>query len=386
MKKLLIFLGAMIIAVVVASIVYPIVDNNINGYYLNYSVLLMKNSEKQFLHFTYSRFEISASDVEWKSADPEIAEVSKAGEVEAKGFGSTTITATYKGNKRECKVVIIENYANDFTLNYNYDVISVGEEEQINATFFPNDTDNKTLTWTSSNTQVATISSAGILKGVGVGFATITAKTNNNITKVINIEVKSEVAYTSLSLTSAVISMDINTTQQILYSVSPQNAVNKTITWVSSDPTVVEVDAQGKITSKKVGSVTITATAANGTLSATCQVVVPEVDIQGVQITNNARFINIADGLLITTQVNPNNTTKQYTVKYNCNKDYIVVIENSKYIKYNVSVSETGMVTFERDGEVEEQEVDVSIDITVTLENELGEELEYFDSSEFYFI
>ena len=57
--------------------------------------------------------------------------------------------------------------------------ISVNGTQQLSATVSPSDATNKSLTWSSSNTSVATVSSSGLVTGVSAGNATITVKTND---------------------------------------------------------------------------------------------------------------------------------------------------------------------------------------------------------------
>ncbi len=82
-----------------------------------------------------------------------------------------------------------------------------------------------------------------------------------------------EATVESVELDADARTMTINTTGKLTATVKPANAVNKTLTWTSSDSSVVSVDKNGNLTAKKKGSATITATAPNGK-KATCVVTV----------------------------------------------------------------------------------------------------------------
>lgn len=82
------------------------------------------------------------------------------------------------------------------------------------------------------------------------------------------------VAVTSVSVTPSKLTLEVGKTYSLTVTVSPSNATNKIVTWTSSDESVATVDTAGRVTAKKVGSVTITATTQDGNKKATCTVTV----------------------------------------------------------------------------------------------------------------
>ncbi len=76
----------------------------------------------------------------------------------------------------------------------------------------------------------------------------------------------------SVSLNKTSITLRLNRTITLSATVLPSNATNKAVTWSSSDPTIASVDASGKVTAKKVGTVIITVTTVDGAKTATCKV------------------------------------------------------------------------------------------------------------------
>ena len=82
------------------------------------------------------------------------------------------------------------------------------------------------------------------------------------------------VAATSVSVTPSKLTLEVGKTYSLTVTVSPSNATNKIVTWTSSDESVATVDTAGRVTAKKVGSVTITATTQDGNKKATCTVTV----------------------------------------------------------------------------------------------------------------
>ena len=69
------------------------------------------------------------------------------------------------------------------------------------------------------------------------------------------------------------LSLTVGQTHALIATVLPENATDKTVTWSSDAPSIVDVAADGTVTAKAVGTVTVTARAANG-LAVTCIVTV----------------------------------------------------------------------------------------------------------------
>ena len=149
------------------------------------------------------------------------------------------------------------------SLNKASDSVNVGETTQVTATISPSNAANKAVTWSSSNTNVATVSN-GTITGVSAGTATITATSasDNTIKKSMTITVNNvEVTGVSLDKTSETINP--GKTVNLTATVAPSNATNKTITWSSSNTNVATV-SNGAVTGVVPGTATITATSNNG--------------------------------------------------------------------------------------------------------------------------
>ena len=146
---------------------------------------------------------------------------------------------------------------------------------KLTATVSPSNASNKTITWTSSNGNVAKVDQNGNVTAVNEGTATITARSNNGKTATCKVTVINPalVAVSSVGLNSTSITLKNIRNYKLTATVSPSNASNKTITWTSSNSNIARVDANGNVTAVNAGTATITAKSNNGKI-ATCKVTV----------------------------------------------------------------------------------------------------------------
>ena len=159
----------------------------------------------------------------------------------------------------------------------------VGQSQQLTATVLPENAADKSVAWTSSNTDVATVDASGKVTAVAVGSATITATATqggNTATCAVTV---SPVEVTSVELNKTELALVKGASETLTATVLPENATDKSVTWASSDVTVVTV-SNGVVTAKKNGTATITATA--GGKSATCVITVSDGITEIVDETN----------------------------------------------------------------------------------------------------
>lgn len=142
---------------------------------------------------------------------------------------------------------------------------------------------NSELKFVSSNTKVATVTSAGVIKGVGAGTATITvtAKANSKLTTKVTVVVPSTVVK-SIKLNYTKWGFDgPGRTVQLKATTNPTTATVKDVIWKTSNSKVAVVDKTGRVKSVGTGTATITAVSLDGSCKATCSVVV-----RGVKVIN----------------------------------------------------------------------------------------------------
>lgn len=123
--------------------------------------------------------------VSWTSSNEGIAKVASDGVVTAVAEGTAIITATADGKSATCTVTVthVDIPVESVSLNKTSITLNAGESETLIATVLPTNADDKTVTWTSSNESVATVSADGVVKAIAPGKAVITASAGGKSAK-----------------------------------------------------------------------------------------------------------------------------------------------------------------------------------------------------------
>ncbi|MBQ9074218.1 MAG: Ig domain-containing protein, partial [Muribaculaceae bacterium] len=140
----------------------------------------LKTGDKHNLSYVIEPDNSSLTSVRYISTSPEIATVNDNGEIEALAVGETTIKATLYNSDliATCTVYVTPTEIESITLNNHNLEIKHGDSDQLVAAIFPENATNKTITWKSSNSNIATVTD-GIVRAVGIGRCTITASSTD---------------------------------------------------------------------------------------------------------------------------------------------------------------------------------------------------------------
>lgn len=216
--------------------------------------------------------------------------------------------------------------------------LKVGETVQLTATVQPNNATNKTITWTSSNQSVATISN-GLVTAVGEGKSTITASAGGkNATCTVTVT-KKTVSVTEVTLDKTLLEMVEGGDYTLIATVKPDDATDKTVTWTSSAESIATVQG-GKVTAVKEGEATINAK--SGEKSATCKVTVSKkvIPVESIELNKNNLSLIKGESETLVATVKPNDATDK-TVSWSTSNSTIVTVDQSgKVIAINGGTAE----------------------------------------------
>jgi len=292
-------------------------------------------------------------NVTWSSSNTAVATVNASGLVTAVSAGTATITATANdgsGKVAICSVIVNVPIVLVSSINLSSSslTLEVGGTSTLSATVLPENATDKTYTWSSSNTAVATVNASGLVTAVGAGTATITATANDGSGKVATCSVTVNVPIvlvSSINLSSSSLSLNVNSTSTLSATVLPSNATNNTVTWSSSNTLVATVSSSGVVTGVGAGTATITATANDGSgITKSCSVTVTKVSVTGVSLSQTSATVYTGSTLALTATVLPTNATNK-NVTWSSNNTFVATVDSNGVVTGNYRGTATITVT-----------------------------------------
>ena len=147
----------------------------------------------------------------------------------------------------------------DFYVKADRSTVTVGETVNVKAIIKPDSFSDKRVTWSSSNTDIATVDESGVVTTHAVGTVTITGKSvaNEDMTD-FDIITINPIQVSKITITGYTEEYMLpNETVKLNATVEPDKAADKSLIWTSSDKTIATVDQDGNVTALKQGEVTI---------------------------------------------------------------------------------------------------------------------------------
>lgn len=241
---------------------------------LNKTFVTLNPGKTEQLKITYLPDYATASigTVKWTSSNGAVVTVDAAGKLTAKAAGKAIITAiTSDGNVMYCIVTVENIKVSKITITTTTsNKIATGKKVTLKAAVTPSNAYNKGVTWKSSNTKVATVSSSGVVttkKKMGGKTVTITATAKDGSGKKASYKIYVKKGIVKKVYISGVKSVKAGKKLYLKGKTSASSGANRTLKWSSSNTKYAKVSSKGTVTTYKAGkkkSVKITARAVDG--------------------------------------------------------------------------------------------------------------------------
>ena len=274
--------------------------------------------------------------VKWSSSNVAVATVDLMGKVTAKRAGTAIITAiSENGKTASCTITVNKKDTNititEVRLNKSTETLKEGDTTTLTATVLPeNTTDSKSVSWRSSNSEVATVDANGTVTAKRAGTAVITATSTNGKTAGCTVTVsKKEIPIIEISLDKSSATLTEGETTTLTATVLPENTTDsKSVSWSSSNSEVATVDANGTVTAKRAGTVVITATSTNGkTAGCTVTVSRKEIPITEISLDKSSATLTEGETTTLVATVLPENTTYGKSVKWSSSNVAVATVD-----------------------------------------------------------
>lgn len=215
------------------------------------------------------------------------------------------VATYYNGNCRIKAYTDNKVFVSSLELNESEISLYTGDNATLEVTLAPEDADDKTVEWSSSDESVATVDENGVVTAIGVGVANITcaAQDGSGVKTNCSVTVKQWVTSVALNYSGKELAKD--EMLQLTATVLPATADDKSVVWKSSDEGVATVSDNGVVKAIGYGETTITCTATDrNQCYATCKIMVYE-PITMIALSNEVATLDVDDTLRLVATVTP---------------------------------------------------------------------------------
>ena len=230
--------------------------------------------------------EDDTATTEWISSDESVATVSENGEVTAVAPGETDIRIRHGSIDEAHYTVRVYAPLQSIAFKETIEQMNVGDEKKLQIAYDPvNTSDDKSVTWISTDRSVLSVNADGTVTAKGPGHAKIIALVNGRGCEM-EVEVFAPLQWIKLNTATGTLRLERKKELSVIY--EPENTTDDTtVQWESSDPSIATVDENGVVTAVQTGKATITATVGDKTASYEVTVVGLKDDKTGIIVSNS---------------------------------------------------------------------------------------------------
>jgi uncharacterized protein YjdB len=300
----------------------------------------------------------------YTSGNPNIATVNNTGVVTGISIGDTNIVVkTTDGSNLSVTVQVkVDIACNTLTITPNtINMINLNVIKLV-PTITPSNATNKTLTYTSYNPEIATVTNTGIVTGIFPGDTNIVVDTTDGSNISFIVPVTITIGCDSLTIRPSSINMEPGMTKELTSIITPSNATNQELDYTSNNPEIAVFDENGSVIGISAGTTEILVNTTDGsnlffTIPVTIIVYCKTLIIQPKTVT-----ILVDDTIRLNSAITPSNATNK-KLTYTSDNPEIADIDNNGIISGNFPGT-TNIIVDTTDG----SNISVTIPVTI-LEN-----------------
>lgn len=289
---------------------------------LNKTELSLYKGQSETLSATVNPDNATDKSVTWSSSNTEIAIVDSYGKVTAVAGGNAIISAKAGDQQATCDVTVTVP-VESVTLDKTTVSLEEGDSITLSATVAPEDATDKSIIWSSSADDIAAVNQSGQVRAISKGKAIITAKVGEQSA---TCEIKVYPPVESVTLNQSSIKLDKGQSITLVATVKPDDVLDKTVTWNSSQPSIASVDQNGVVTAISGGESVITAS--SGGKTAMCEVSV-NVPVESIVLNVSQKEMAEGQNFTLSATVTPANATDK-TIVWTSDHPEIASVEKGK--------------------------------------------------------
>lgn len=258
----------------------------------------------------------------------------KTGEYHYHNGGDSSSSSSSSGNYTNNIVEPKTVYASKINFVNSPKEIYIGEQIQLEASVYPSNAEDKQINWESDAPNIATVTSSGKLSAIGVGKATIKAKTSRGTSAQFIINIK-EVIAESMKIKEKPSELFVNEKFHLSVEFFPTKTTNKAVEWKSENENIATISSSGELCAVSSGKTTISAIHKN--FKDTFEIQVNSVEVKDViikELSNiydnkeTTKTLRKGKTMQLTAKILPENATNQ-AIKWSIdNKDIADIDEN----------------------------------------------------------
>ena len=215
-------------------------------------------------------------------------------------------------------------------INNHENRLEVDETTQLSTEVLSDEISTDGLMWVSSDENIAKVDENGVVTATGLGRAYIYATKEDTIElyDYCIVDVVENIPVSNISLDVSTLALKTGEEHQFIVAVEPENALDKTVTWTSSDETIVAVNENGLVTAKSAGTAVITATSNyDKSISISCIVTVtdPISKAKSITITGIPKVIKYNSSFRLTAIIAPSDAMNNKITWKSSNTKYAAI-------------------------------------------------------------